>query len=285
MDGNRVKSAVMQHLAVCSWSLRTDSPDALADALHRCGIGAVQLALVPCVEQPVTWGNAVAQLRARGITVVSGMLATVGEDYSTLQSIELTGGVRLATTWARNQELARTTAALAGDHGVPLVTLHAGFLPHDRSNVERAAMIDRLRVIADIYAARGVRVAFETGQEDAHTLLAALADIAHPNVGVNFDPANMILYGMGDPVAALRALAPHVWQIHVKDAVPTSVPGTWGREVVAGSGAVDWPAFFAAVAALPRTVDLVMERVAGPTREADIMVAASLVRAAHAGTV
>ena len=165
----------------------------MADALHRRGIHAVQLALVPCVEQPVTWGNAVAQLRARGITVVSGMLATVGEDYSSLQSIELTGGVRPATTWARNQELASATAALAGDHGVPLVTLHAGFLPHDRSNVERAAMIDRLRVIADIYAARGVRVAFETGQEDANTLLAALADIAHPNVGVNFDPANMIL--------------------------------------------------------------------------------------------
>ena len=285
MDGNRVKSAVMQHLAVCSWSLRTDSPDALADALHRCGIHAVQLALVSCVEQPAIWGNAVAQLRARGITVVSGMLATVGEDYSTLQSIELTGGVRLATTWARNQELARTTAALAGDHGVPLVTLHAGFLPHDRSNPERAAMIDRLRVIADIYAARGVRVAFETGQEDANTLLAALGDIAHPNVGVNFDPANMILYAMGDPVAALRALAPYVWQIHVKDAVPTSVPGTWGREVVAGTGAVDWPAFFAVVAALPRTVDLVIEREAGPTREADIMAAASLIRSAHAGAM
>jgi sugar phosphate isomerase/epimerase len=66
-------------------------------------------------------------------------------------------------------------------------------------------------------------------------------------------------------------------QVHVKDAVPTAVPGTWGREVVAGTGAVDWPAFLAAVRALPRAVDLVIEREAGPTREEDIRAAAALV--------
>ena len=269
----------MSRIAACSWSLRTESPDALADALTRCGINAVQLALVPCIEEPAVWGGAIERLRARGIAVVSGMLATVGEDYSTLQTIERTGGVRPAATWAQNESLARATAAIAGNHGIPLVTLHAGFLPHDRHDAERAAMITRLRTVADIFAAQGVRIAFETGQESADTLLGALADIAHPNVGVNFDPANMILYGMGDPVAAIGKLAAHVWQVHVKDAVPTDVPGTWGREVVAGTGAVDWVAFFAAVRALPRHVDLVIEREAGPTREADIQIAVALIRA------
>jgi hypothetical protein len=76
---------------------------------------------------------------------------------------------------------------------------------------------------------------------------------------------------MGDPVAAIGKLAAHVWQVHVKDAVPTDVPGTWGREVVAGTGAVDWVAFFAAVRALPRHVDLVIEREAGPTRDDAIL--------------
>jgi sugar phosphate isomerase/epimerase len=268
----------MPRLAACSWSLRTASPDALADALERCGLRAVQLALVPCVEDPAAWGRAIDRLRERGIATVSGMLATVGEDYTTLESIERTGGVRPAEHWARNQELARAVAGVAADHGVPLVTFHAGFLPHDRAHPERAALVGRLRTMADIFAARGVRVAFETGQERAETLLEALAEIDHPGVGVNFDPANMILYGMGDPVASIRALAPHVVQVHVKDAVPTAVPGTWGREAVAGSGAVDWPAFLAAVRALPREVDLVIEREAGPTREADIRAAAALVR-------
>lgn len=275
----------MRAPAVCSWSLRPQSPEELADALERCGVRSVQLALVPCVEDAPVWGNAIAQLRDRGIAVVSGMLATVGEDYSTLQSIERTGGVRPAETWARNQERARATAVLAAEHGLTLVTFHAGFLPHDRADPERAAMVARLRTIADIYAEHGISVAFETGQERAETLISALAEIAHPGVGVNFDPANMILYGMGDPVAALRLLAPHVLQVHVKDAVPTAVPGTWGREVVAGTGAVEWQAFFEAVRALPRQVDLVIEREAGPTREADIRAALQVIAAAFSPTI
>jgi sugar phosphate isomerase/epimerase len=268
----------MSRLAACSWSLRTASPDELADALDRCGLRAVQLALVPCVEDAAAWGGAVERLRARGIEVVSGMLATVGEDYSTLETIARTGGVRPDATWPATRALAERVAAFAGAHGVGLVTFHAGFIPHERGSTERRAMVARLREVANLFAARGVRVAFETGQEAADTLLGALEEIAHPNVGVNFDPANMILYGMGDPVAALRALAAHVRQVHVKDAVPTDVPGTWGREVVAGTGAVDWKAFLAEVRRLPRAVDLVIEREAGPTREADIRAAAALVR-------
>lgn len=268
----------MTRLAACSWSLRTASADELADALDRCGLRAVQLALVPCVEDAAAWGGAIERLRARGIETVSGMLATVGEDYSTLETIARTGGVRPDATWPATRALAERVAAFAGAHGVGLVTFHAGFIPHERGSTERRAMVARLREVADLFAARGVRVAFETGQEAADTLLGALEEIAHPNVGVNFDPANMILYGMGDPVAALRALAPHVRQVHVKDAVPTDVPGTWGREVVAGTGAVDWKAFLAEVRRLPRAVDLVIEREAGPTREADIRAAAAVVR-------
>lgn len=268
----------MPTLAACSWSLRTASPDELADALGRCGLDAVQLALVPCVEEPAAWGDAVARLRARGIRVVSGMLATVGEDYSTLESIARTGGVRPDATWPATRARAEAVAALAGRARIGLVTFHAGFIPHDRADPGRRAMVARLREVADRFAAHGVQVAFETGQEDAATLLGALEEIAHPNIGVNFDPANMILYGMGDPVAALRALAPHVVQVHVKDAIPAPVPGTWGNEVVAGTGAVDWAAFLAEVARLPREVDLVIEREAGPTREADIAAAAAVVR-------
>jgi sugar phosphate isomerase/epimerase len=267
----------MTRIAACSWSLKTASPDELADALARCGLDAVQLALVPCVEEPQAWGDAVERLRARGVQVVSGMLATVGEDYSTLESIALTGGVRPDATWPATRALAERVAAHAGAHGVGLVTFHAGFIPHERASAERRVMVARLREVADLFAARGVRVAFETGQEAADTLLGALDEIAHPNVGVNFDPANMILYGMGDPVAALRALAPYVSQVHVKDAVPTEVPGTWGREVVAGTGAVDWKPFLSEVRRLPRVVDLVIEREAGPTREADIRAAAKLI--------
>jgi len=271
----------MKSPAVCSWSLRPESPEALADAVRRCGLDAVQLALVPCVEDPA-WADGVARLRALGIRIVSGMLATVGEDYSTLASIAATGGVRPDATWPATWERAQRVAERAGAEGIGLVTFHAGFLPHEPGDPERTRMVGRLRQVADAFARHGVDVAFETGQESAPTLLGALEEIAHPNVGVNFDPANMILYGMGDPVAAIAMLAPHVRQVHVKDALPAGRAGEWGREVPVGQGAVPWEAFLAEVARLPARVDLVIEREAGPTREADVRAAAERVTRAGA---
>jgi hypothetical protein len=83
----------------------------------------------------------------------------------------------------------------------------------------------------------------ETGQETAETLAHFLRKLDHRAVGVNLDPANMLLYDKGDPVAAVRALGPWLKQCHLKDAVRTKVPGQWGEEVVLGTGQVDWKAF------------------------------------------
>jgi sugar phosphate isomerase/epimerase len=80
----------------------------------------------------------------------------------------------------------------------------------------------------------------------------------------------MILYDKGDPVAALQTLGPWIRQIHIKDAQRTKSPGTWGKEVAAGAGEVDWPAFFAALDKMKFAGDLVIEREAGSQRVADI---------------
>ncbi|MFZ4576545.1 MAG: sugar phosphate isomerase/epimerase family protein, partial [Phycisphaerales bacterium] len=95
-------------------------------------------------------------------------------------------------------------------------------------------------------------------------------------VGVNFDPANMILYGMGDPVESLRALMPHVMQVHLKDATPSATPGQWGAEVPLGAGAVDWSSFFATLRAAGYAGDLCIEREAGEQRIEDIRTALAL---------
>ena len=91
----------------------------------------------------------------------------------------------------------------------------------------------------------------------------------------------MILYGMGDPVAALRTLSARVLQIHIKDAVASAVPGSWGQEVRVGTGQVDWPAFFAVIEEQKLDVDLMIEREAGDERVADMRVARKLVEAAR----
>lgn len=275
-----VLNPLMRRLGICSWSLRPESPQDLCDRVRRAGFSAVQLALTPLVTEPAHWGDVCELLRRNSIHVISGMLATHGEDYTTLESIARTGGVRPTVHWPDNLERAKLVAECAAANAIPLVTFHAGFLPHDLHNPERALLLDRLRTIGDVFAERSVRVGLETGQENATTLRGALAELRHPNVGVNFDPANMILYGMGDPVAALRDLAGSVVQIHIKDALPASVPGTWGREVTAGTGAVAWDAFFAEVRKLPSAVDLVVEREAGAAREGDAAIAARLVQRA-----
>jgi sugar phosphate isomerase/epimerase len=96
---------------------------------------------------------------------------------------------------------------------------------------------------------------------------------------VNFDPANMILYGMGDPVEAIRLLARHVRQVHVKDALPAPRPGVWGCEMPVGRGAVDWEAFLAAALGISPPIALVIEREAGEDRLRDIGSARDLVSA------
>lgn len=264
---------------MCSWSLRPPAPADLAETVRAAGLDRVQLALGPLVADPA-WFGAEAALADAGITVVSGMLATLGEDYSTLETIARTGGIRPDATWEGNRELARSVAARAGRMGLGLVTFHAGFLPEVAGDPERAKLIARLREVAAIFADAGVAVGFETGQETADTLAEVLAEIDHPGVGVNFDPANMILYGQGDPVAAVRRLGACVRQVHVKDAVPTAEPGTWGTEVAVGTGAVDWPAFLAEVRAIDPAMPLVIEREAGESRLADIRQACRVVEGA-----
>jgi sugar phosphate isomerase/epimerase len=202
------------------------------------------------------------------------MMAMDGEDYSTLASIRATGGIVPDATWPANLAAAGDNARIASELGLGLVTFHAGFVPESATNA-RAVVVDRVRSIAGVFAAHGIRVALETGQESAGTMLAFLDNL--DDVSVNFDPANMILYGMGDPVQALKRLAPHVAQVHVKDAVASAEPGRWGTELPVGAGDIDWASFFAAVRTLPQSPALVVEREAGGDRIADVQTALRLI--------
>ena len=270
-------STSSQRLAVCSWSLLATDPHDLAAKLKSTGIDRVQLALDPLREEPAVWAGAQAVLSQAGITIISGMFGCVGEDYSTLDSIRLTGGIAPDATWERNLENIRATVGIATALGLNLVTFHAGFVPHDPEDPDFAKMVARLAAVAEIFAAADMTVALETGQETAAGLASLLVALDRSNVAVNFDPANMLLYGKGDPVEAVRLLGRWIRQVHVKDAVQSTIPGTWGEEVSVGTGQVGWPAFFAALAEVEFTGDLVIEREAGDQRVADIRTARELV--------
>jgi sugar phosphate isomerase/epimerase len=272
-------SLLEQRLAVCSWSLQPADLQDLAAKLRATGIHRVQLALDPLLQSPGLWAEAKTVLANNHITIVSGMFGCVGEDYSTLESIRLTGGIAPDETWKQNQTNIKAAAALAARLGQNLATFHAGFLPHEESDPNFAKMLGRLGEVADIFAAAGIALGLETGQETAPVLAALLRRLKRPNVGVNFDPANMILYNKGDPVEALRVLGPWLRQVHVKDATRTKTLGTWGQEVPVGAGEVDWRLFLATLRELQYAGNLVIEREAGDQRVADIRAAKAVLEA------
>ena len=272
---------LLSRLAVCSWSLQPQSADDLIEKVRACGLRAVQLHLDPIAEDKGGWQGAAHKLREANIDVVSGMVACVGEDYSTIARIEETGGVVPDATWPETRRRFGACLRLAQAMGIRLVTFHAGFIPPVTADPIRAKVRARIAEIALLMASGGVEIALETGQESAATLkgfLFELFDLGRMNVGVNFDPANMLLYGSGEPIAALEELLPFLRQVHLKDAVGSAKKGHWGREVPLGEGQVDWPEFFNVLRELGYSGALVIEREAGEDRTGDVRRGVELVR-------
>ena len=266
-------------LGVCSWSFRLPM-DSVAVEMKKLGLKRIQLALQPFLEGGSRHGageNAaslekVKERIASGEWVLSGtMIGFPQEDYSTLETIKKTGGVVPDDVWESNKKIVRAGAKLSAELKSPLLALHAGFL-NESDPVALKKHTERVKFIVDTCGEVGVQVALETGQETADDLAHFLSSM--PGTGVNFDPANMILYGKGDPVAAAKTLAPWIRHIHVKDAIKTKTPGTWGTEVPWGEGEVNQAAFLGALEAAGYKGAFAIEREGGNNRVGDIALAA-----------
>lgn len=259
-------------LGVCSWSLQVSSIAELSRLMGDLGVEWTQIA---CGDpHHASWEEGDAMPRAArkaGLKMTGAMLGFPGEDYTTPQTIQATGGFgdpklrperldRLA--WA----LERTAALGLGD-----LMLHAGFLP-EPTDPDRRPFLDTLAKAGQMAAERGITLAFETGQETADLLRRTLDDLKSPNLKVNFDPANMLLYDMGDPIRAVEILGPDIRSVHVKDARRPTTKGTWGEEVPLGEGEVDIAKFVRTLQAVGYAGPLVVEREVGdqPSRIRDI---------------
>jgi L-ribulose-5-phosphate 3-epimerase len=226
-------------IGVCSWSLQVTSVPELKRLMAGLGVDVVQIA---CGDpHHASWDEGEAMpnaARVAGFRMSGTMLGFPGEDYTTPQHIQRTGG--FGDPASRPERLDRFRWALDRTRALGLgdIMLHAGFLP-EPGTPDRKPFLDTLASVSQLAADKGITVAFETGQETADLLRRTLDDLHCPNLKVNFDPANMILYDKGDPLRAVEILGPDIRSVHVKDANRTRVRGTWGEEVPLGLGQVN----------------------------------------------
>jgi sugar phosphate isomerase/epimerase len=270
-------------IGICSWSLRPRDTADLVAQVQQLGVQHVQLALGNLVQlDDKRKHQELGALRSAGIKLTAGMMGFADEDYATIPRIRQTGGFVSDEAWPLRKAMMKQAGHLAAELGMNLLSAHIGFVPPS-SEPKYNTMVARVCEIAEPLKAMGITLLMETGQETAPELLQFLNDLRCQNVQVNFDPANMILYGAGDPIDAIETLGRHIGHVHVKDATLSTRPGEeWGAEVPFGTGEVPPREFLAALKSVGYTGPLVIEREAGEQRLADVQVAIQTLRSAAA---
>jgi sugar phosphate isomerase/epimerase len=245
-------------IGVMFWAER----DHLAE-IKSLGVRCGQLGIPGAMELNQTvsedWTAAIAQEQ---FTIATVFAAYNGESYADIPTVERTVGFIPQATRAEREHRTREISDFAAYLGVRSIACHIGFVPEDQSHPDYIDVRELVRRICDHAAHHLQTFALETGQEPAETLLRFFKDVDRPNLRINFDPANMILYGSGDPIEALRLLAPHVITVHCKDGdwPDKSVPGSLGTERPLGKGSVGIPKFVSTLRELGYRGPLSIER-------------------------
>ena len=144
--------------------------------------------------------------------------------------------------------------------GAPALITHVGFIPENITDPMFDEVVEAIREIAVHCDQLGLGFWFETGQETPVTLLRTIKRVGTGNMGINLDPANLILYGKGNPVDALDVFGQYVTNIHVKDGMYPTDPDKLGEEVKPGLGKVNFPVFVKRLKEIGFDGDWIIER-------------------------
>lgn len=204
-----------------------------------------------------------AKCQAAGVEITVLFGGFEGESYASIAETARTVGlVPEETRAARAQEM-KEISDFGKLLGVSTVALHIGFVPEDRDSDSYKSLIEVTRDLLDHIKANGQQLNLETGQESADHLLEFISDVDRDNLFINFDPANMILYGTGDPIEALKKVGHLVRSIHCKDAkwAAEADRGTgWGQEVPLSDGDVNMEVYLQTLKDIGYTGPLTIER-------------------------
>jgi sugar phosphate isomerase/epimerase len=201
-------------------------------------------------------------MSALGIALTAVFGGFEGESYADIPTVVRTVGlVPLETRALRLRQMKSIADFSRRFWQCNVVALHLGFVPHDPANPQYREVVNFTRDLCDHCRANGQALHLETGQEPADVLLRFIRTVERDNLFINFDPANMIMYGVGEPIPALETLAPYVRSVHCKDAKWAAQPGQqWGREVPLGQGDVDMEAFLRTLKKIGYDGPLTIER-------------------------
>lgn len=208
--------------------------------------------------------------KAAGISITCVFGGFDGESYADIPTTARTVGlVPEETRAARVQEM-KEISDFAKLLNCGAVGLHIGFVPADRNSISYKSLLDVTRNLLDHVAANGQNLHLETGQESADHLLEFIHDVERSNLFINFDPANMILYGTGNPIDALKKVGHLVRSVHCKDgkwAAPEVRGKEWGSEVALGEGDVGMETYLRTLKEVGYRGPLTIEREIAHDRE------------------
>lgn len=210
---------------------------------------------------PATAKEFLSRLQAAGITISAVFAGFEGESYADIPTVSRTVGLVPPPMRAARVKELKEISDFTRLLGVNVTALHLGFVPHDTNDPLYGEIIAVTRDVCDHCRSNGQALHLETGQETAAGLLQFIHDVERDNLFINFDPANMILYGTGEPIAALKQVGQYVRSIHCKDAKWAARPGKeWGAEVPLGQGDVGMENYLRTLKEVGYTGPLTIER-------------------------
>lgn len=197
-----------------------------------------------------------------GITITAIFGGFEGESYADIPTVKKTIGlVPPETRTERLAEIKEIADFASGEMGVKVIGMHLGFIPEETSDPQFDDVREITQEVCDHLEKNGQALHLETGQESSTGLVQFIETVGRDNLFVNFDPANMILYGSGEPIAALKEVGKYVRSIHAKDANWATNPGEeWGEEVPLGDGDVGMENYLRTLKEIGYTGPLTIER-------------------------
>ena len=232
------------------------------DVAGEMGLPTIQLHTPPKGQRDKASADKIlATLKPYGISITAVFGGFEGESYSSIPTVVETVG--LMPEASRQQRLAEMfeISDFAKMIGCDVIALHLGFVPHDTTDPAYREIVTVTTQLCEYAANNGQAVHLETGQETADALVTFIRDTKCDNLFVNFDPANMILYGAGDPIEAVEKIGSLIKSVHCKDAKWAANPGVeWGEETKLGDGDVGMKTFLQTLQKIGYTGPLTIER-------------------------